>query len=492
MLVLIYIIWLVLINTSIHSSVKESKKIVVVLFPGGRKVNKQLKILIDYTNKKETDYIIQWHIVLYKTDYEIWKDYEPFIHSFGQSSYLYNGINDLDEEPQQSFFAYHQIKLRWFYQEFLESNIMKTLEMQKLFDMIITDVPNYIAAVIAKKFDIQLRIIASMRPQPQLFEGVFELNPNYYPILGSLLSNDMTYQERCNNLFKHWSYKLIHYIARYEIRYLFKIFGFVIEDEDHYLNDTLIMIQYPKGITFPLSVPPNFILLNAVFPNLIATDSEASFTSEKIILITEEALHYVSDYLFSIIEANKEIEFYINREAIDNSNSQLFTLMANEKVIGLLSTGDLNAISQSLYHFKPVIVIGKGLRDSNVKAFIKKMNCGITIDNISLKELNSAIKKVFIENNLYKRNTIKYGNILRGNRNGKEQFVYWLEYGLKNNYSLLNVPLYRNGFWLQKSCFDVFGFTLVIIFISLKILFELITYTYQQIRIRYRIKEKQN
>lgn len=99
---------------------------------------------------------------------------------------------------------------------------------------------------------------------------------------------------------------------------------YIINDNDFYFNDTLIIIQYPKGITFPLSVPPNFILLNSIFPTEIKDSYTSQFGNNRVIVINEESMQLIVNYLPSLIKMNN-IEFYINKEAIDNRDTESFS-----------------------------------------------------------------------------------------------------------------------------------------------------------------------
>ena len=90
---------------------------------------------------------------------------------------------------------------------------MKILNKIKnnIYDMIISDRPNFIFYLLQKELKIKQKLYLSLRPLPQLFYNNIELNYNYIPILGSDNINIMDYSERTFNFFSSFSEKFINF-----------------------------------------------------------------------------------------------------------------------------------------------------------------------------------------------------------------------------------------------------------------------------------------
>ena len=57
----------------------------------------------------------------------------------------------------------------------------------------------------------------------------------------------------------------------------------------------------------------------------------------------------------------------------------------------------------------------------------------------------------------------KISKILRGNKDARERYTHWLNYGFKHGFDTLVVGLYEKGNWFNISGMDVFGFIMGII-----------------------------
>ena len=64
----------------------------------------------------------------------------------------------------------------------------------------------------------------------------------------------------------------------------------------------------------------------------------------------------------------------------------------------------------------------------------------------------------------YENNAKRIGEILRNIKNPREEFKYWIDYGLKFGYEHLEISAYKNKYsWIIVNGYDL-AFILVIIF----------------------------
>lgn len=513
-------------------TITNSKHVLVVVFPTGKDKNLNMVSLFANSLASEECEPLKYDVVIEENESKLWKK-ELKAYSITTDTdispinfYSFTGFYDLpeldiDDLPKKPQFQFFQKYLRGFYQGFLDSGVLEKLSNKK-YDIIISDRPNFIAIILQKRLNIQLKMYLSMRPIPQLFYKNLELNPSYYPAVSSDLINVMTYGERCKNFFNFISDKIIFWMSRYEIKYLFSTYGHKDITTDYFFKGGMTLIQYPMGIAFPLSVPPNFKLLNSIAIDINMNQSFkfdqnlSKFMSkyEKIILITKNIYYHVlnSTIINSIITKNANVNkmktgfvllqkllltetaslpdnaFMVNISdyTLRDELTLIHKLMNNTKVSLMITPAELNEISISLYYSKPFISIGDGLYQHNINGFIRANLLGIVIGNKEMNKVESyekAIRDLYDDEdededeneiNIYKKNAIKLSKILRHNKKANDEYIKWINYGFNNGYETLNIDAYEIQYWFSLFGLDVFITFLIPVLIILYLLIKLI------------------
>lgn len=467
----------------INSNSLQTKRIIMVLFPGGNRQHKSIKELFDHSiHNPSQDHEFEYHIIIYKTDLPFWKinsSNNYLFYSYGNGN---EGLNDFDGLTGVSFITNYTKWLMDFSKLFLQTNIMTQLTAQQSpprFDLIITDIPNYVSVLIQQELNIPLQMYLSPRPFPQLLFNLFELNTNYVPGIGSESSDRMNFGERFNNFFSLMRDKYIHWRLQKKQIDLYAKYHYSLKS-DMFMRDSFNMIQYPKGLVFPMSVPPNFIFLNAIGirqGKAISSIGVNDFISghKSTIYITEKASELLKESDLIDISIKFNIGFVIqgnstvkesNSPNIITTNIDAMDLIAHHDTKCIISLGDIDIISQSLYNYKPMILLNKGLMQNNIISFAIHKQIGINVEEgkVTKERLAEYLNSVCLNDadNYYKLNAKAIGHILKGNKDAKKEYVHWLDYGFKHSYNTLIVPLYLKGSWLNINCLDVFVFVLLI------------------------------
>ena len=533
-------IFLILLFTNLHlencHKNKIRKNILIIIFPGGQHKNIYMKTLFDFSLNNNDEYDFYFDIVIHESETKLWKNSlnkdknknKYKIHSYGSIS---DGIEkyDIDDLPKQNLFKFYQLKLRLYNQDFLDSEIITSLKSSKIkYSLLITDRPNYIAVLCAKELLIHNKMYLSLRPFPQLFDKEKSfLNPSFIPSLGSEFTNLLTFKERCTNFYNYVSDRILNFLSNYEIKYLYNVYDYpYINTNNYFYDNTIILIQYPMIITYPLSLPPHIIPINPIaLPynynlNNIENDLNLkeinTFMNNYInnIILSKEILHQMKeDILSKIIIEMKVIGFiyvYDNEEKkFENKIKNLFSLdykkygfESYEKVLyyllnkndvcGIITNSNFNEILISVYYSKPIISFGNGIYQQNINSYIKKNNIGVIINRNNINEYSSfieAIKKIkkdneytsFVDpikiikrddeeelyetNNVYVKNCKKLSKILKLNYNNHpgEEFIKWLKFGIKNEYNNLKIHFYEQHNSFVINNYDIIIISLIII-----------------------------
>jgi hypothetical protein len=541
----IFLLFFLPIYTS-HSVVHNNNKtpsnnILIVLFPGGIHKNLQIIDLLISSLTNNSSFIINYSVIIHTGEVDLFKSEIPLslLHKFSFYTYgIPSDIEtiDIDDLPKQPYFQFYQVKLRRFYQDFLDSNILSELsQMQKKFHIIISDRPNYINFLLQQLLQIENKMYLSMRPFPQLFYKIIEYNPNYTPLLGNDLTDEMNYKERCTNFFNYLSQQLILYLSRYEIKYLFNDYGYKqINTTNYYFNDAITLIQYPIGITFPLSLPPNVITLNA-----LEVDNNKS-NKEINIKFNEQIKEFIS--LFNhIVIISKDVNFYVKKEVVDefinecnkkyttgfimlninnknnvsikgnvliyevNSITSYFNylhyFMEIKEVSVLITPSIFREITVAIYHKKPIISLNNGWYHDNINAYIKKKMIGLIVDSSNINNSQIYVKYIFqlydneeeIDNiNIYRKSAIKISTIMHSSKRAMNEFNLWLNYGLNNKYSLIANNAYVSQSWIAFYGYDILIICLSAVIVLLYIIFYILTKLYKccksKIQLYYKVK----
>ena len=461
------------------------KNILVVIFPGGKNKNSLMIDLFNYSIEKSEKYDIYYHIIIHESENDIFhnKKYNNInLLPYGSNDFDIEKI-DIDDIEKKPIFKFYQIKLRKFYQEFLDSEILNKIK-NNIYDMIISDRPNFIFYLLQKELKIKQKLYLSLRPLPQLFYNNIELNYNYIPILGSDNINIMDYSERTFNFFSSYSEKFINFLSNYEIKYLFNDYGFKYIKSNIDILDCFILIQYPIGITFPLKIPFNVKLLNSITLDLYDHNYLISFnkdfynfiqTYKNIIVFSKDIFFFIEKYIIELIindyliDEENQIGFLFinNNENIKLNNTLTVKIKEDEyykflnqilkiKQISLLITpSNFNEITNSIYFKKPILSFGNGIYQKNINGYIKRNMLGIIIkenEKANYKNIINSINKLiqsnndeFENDNIYIKNAIRVSNILKNGKNPFEEYLKWINYGFEIGYQNLELNLYERN-----------------------------------------------
>jgi hypothetical protein len=140
----------------------------------------------------------------------------------------------------------------------------------------------------------------------------------------------------------------------------------------------------------------------------------------------------------------------------------------DDKRINLFIThGGFNSVQESVYHGKPMVVLGVSLDHFNVASLVKSKKLGEVFQNKNLinnDNIISAINKV-LNSEEYKNNVEKIGKIMRSSKNPREEFKYWIDYGFKFGYTHLEIQTYKYKYsWIIVNGYDI-AIIWIIIFI---------------------------
>ena len=457
---LLLLLSLVAENVSPTAANLQKQNIIVLLFPDGSGNNYELKSLYDHSLISNPNY--SYHVVLHRADYKIWNEkMEQFDNSafhfypFGEQDTL----EPLQKKEGKSF--YKDVlgpRMETYIKDFMESEVISKLKNLHIkFDLLETDIPSFLSVIVKDTFSINKVIYVSHRPLPQLFFKTFELNPSYYPYIGSQNGQVLTFTQRCMNFFFYIREKIYFWLNQRKNIQQLESYGYKTDNlNDMYIYNSLSLIQYPEGITFPLSMPPNMILLNSF--NIYDYQSEGAPLKERqYIYVTKD----IYEKNIEVFKSKSQFVFITDIRALYNKN--------NKNIKCSIVSSDMGEISASLFNGIPVIVYGNGMMEKNVQSFIKEHKLGDVINNnINLYE--SIVQKK-LSDSIYQKNVSKISKILRGNKDARERYTHWLNYGFKHGFDTLVVGLYEKGNWFNISGMDVFGFIMGIIILVIFLIY---------------------
>lgn len=483
-------------DTSISNNKKENKNILVIIFPGGKSHHFVMKKLFDFAindnNRNQFNY--NFHILVHNYDKDFWRN--------APSSYKIYGFGDresfdvifnksLEKVREDPVFGYQPFSKAMVHilEEFANSEIINEIQKTK-FDMIVTDIPNCIFKFLKEKLDIKLSLYISPPNVPNLFYGLFELNPVTLPALGSPFTDSLTFFERLQNFVFVNGFRGMGLKFMREQMNVFRDRGHKLDEYHFFAHDALIMIQYPMGFAFNISRPPNMVFLNYITPTdgkkLSIEESEMdSFLNiyKKNVYMSQGTIFKNIDFnrIIKIFEELSDVGFILSiKKEVSNKynfpkNVHLKSwvnqndLLADKRINAFVSHGGINSIVEAIYHKKPVVALGVALDQVNTAGMVKTRETGISFfsqKDITTENLVDAIKKILEDGNKYLKNTLKISDILSYNTPATVEFSYWLEYGFKYGYKHLTVKSYENLYYFQFLNLDVYAFLILIICIA--------------------------
>lgn len=457
-----FILLLSLVGTNVSSTttIPQKKNIIVLLFPDGSGSNYQIKSLFDHSLISNPNYF--YHVILHKADYKVWKEKSITNNNSKFKFYTYGKSEKLEPLESLSGKSFNRDILsprrELFIKEFTESKILNQLKKENVnYDLLETDVPSYLSVIIKDTFTIERVIYISHRPLPQIFGRTFELNPSYYPNIGSTNGQVLSFGERFVSYLYYLQEKLYEWINQRKELKLLSSLGYSTENlKDSYIYKSLVLLQYPEGLGFPLSMPPNMNLLNGF--NIYDYEVSSEKIGQNIIYVNKD-----------IYEKNKKIFAKNSQYKVTTFPQDLYKNSSSNVKCAIVK--DFNEITMSLVNSVPVLIHQDGMIWKNIQTFVKEKKYGDTIENLS--EYETKVKT--ISNDLiYKTNLEKVAKIFKGNKDARERYVHWLNYGFKHGYDTLVVKLYEKGNWFSIRGIDVFAFSFGCVLLVVFLMYSII------------------
>jgi len=492
-------------SLNVQHNIKIEKNIVVIVFPGGKSHNFVMKELFDHSIKNEKKYKYIYHILVHNWDKDAWAEAgsDYIIYGYGDVDLFDVVFNSaLDSVKEDPVFGYSKFNKAMIHilDQFLLSKILETKFRSLKFDMIITDIPNYLFKFLRTELNIPLTMYLSPPALPNVFCNLFEINAATLPAIGTPFTDNLNFLQRLQNSIYIIGTKILYKMFQAEQVQVFKNHGYDFNDMDLYVYDAMVLIQYPPGFAFSISKPPNMIFLNYITPK-DAKELEDKNISE-FLNIYPENIYMSQGTIMKNYDFNKMIQIFIHFSntgfvlSIKKEIAEKYIFPKNVFVTYWINQNDIlgdkriklfithsgiNSVMESIYHEKPVIALGVNIDQINTAGMVKARETGIVFTSISdlvSEKLIPAIEEILEKDNKYILNTKKYSKILKMNEKATEVYLHWIEYGFEIGYSHLIVRAIREHGYFAINNYDV-GFTFLFIIIStLYILKNIISYIF--------------
>ncbi len=154
---------------------KIEKNILVLVFPGGKSHNFVMKELFDFSKNNEKKFKYNYHILVHNWDRDFWDNFsniEYKVYGFGDIEsfdIIFNSSLDLvREDPIFGYSKFNKAMIH-ILGEFMDSNLLEKEFRNRKFDMILTDVPNFLYKFLRSELKIPLSFYLSPPALPNLF-----------------------------------------------------------------------------------------------------------------------------------------------------------------------------------------------------------------------------------------------------------------------------------------------------------------------------------
>jgi hypothetical protein len=491
-------------NSSQFKESRLKKKILVFVFPGGRSHNFVMKELMDYSLQNQDKFQFEYHILVHNWDSIAWeKNAEQYtIHSFGDlqlfDSVFNNALEMVRKDPIFGYANFNQAMIH-IYEQFLESKLTEKFRAIN-FDMLITDIPNFISPFLRTELKIKYSLFLTPPCLPNLFYEDFEFNPSYTPAIGSIFTDIMTFSERFQNFFYVRGAKVVFKIFMTEQVNTFKRYGYDFYTTDVFIHDSLILIQMPFGLAFNFASPPNIIRLNAVTPKpakpLRLSNSKIDaflnkypkniyFSQGTIVKIIDfekiiGVFHRFPQYGFVLAFKKKNVPHEIQNSFPENVFFAEWVnqndLLGDSRIHGFITHGGINSVSESIYHHKPMITLGVTIDQLNTAGLVRARDVGIVISrqaDITVENISNHLDVILIEEskgNKYIENCKKVAHVMRANEPATKTFNYWINHVFEVGYEHMLIKAYTQYAWWEIYNFDLLALAILTFLIILKTL----------------------
>ena len=474
---------------------KIKKNILVNVFPGGRSHNFVLKSLFDHSLDHQKDFEYVYHILVHNTDKNAWPSNGPYqIYGYGNVTFYEQVFSlALEEVQKDPVFGFSQFNyaMKKTLEEFINSGLIQEFSKIK-FDMLITDIPNFISVFAREHFNIEHSIYLSPPSLPNVFFNLFELNSGILPAMGSSFFDVMSFKERFINFFYINGMKLIYRVFMDDHVKIFQNYGYNLKNTCAHIYDSFFMVQYPVGLFFNIALPPNVVKLNAITPRPSKPIKDTDTRIDEFLNIHKKNIYFSQGTIVKIIDFkailgvfnhvpecgfvmafNKNLiseelfkELPKNILLIDWVNQN--DLLGDNRLHAFITHGGTNSVSESLYHDKPMVILGVTLDQINTAAAANKRKVGVVyhkLEEITAENLILGLEQILKpeEENIYLQNAKKIGKIIRSNRDAREEYTYWIDYFFRLGYKHLLVKSYIEYYGFQVINYDVLAVMILIL-----------------------------
>jgi len=470
---------------------KQEKNILVLVFPGGKSHNFVMKELFDFSMKNSKNFKYNYHILVHNWDKDFWTNYQQVykILGFGdipQFDLIFKSALDLvRKDPIFGYTKFNRAMIH-ILDQFMQSGLLEGALRQTNFDMIMTDIPNFLFKFLRSELKIKLALHLSPPALPNLFYNLFEINAATLPALGTPFTDDLGFFQRLQNNVFILGMKIMFKVFMGEQSQVFKNYGYSYSDSDVFVYDAMILIQYPLGFCFSISKPSNMVFLNYITPKNAKELEDKEISAfldkhEKNIYLSQGTIikninfakilgifgHFAKQKIGFVLSIKKEVSdkhiFPENVFLTDWVNQN--DLLGDNRIHLFITHSGINSVLEAIYHEKPVIALGVSMDQVNTAGVVKARETGIVFTSaaqITPQNLIPAIEKTLEENNVYLSNTKKYAKILKANEQATDVYNYWLEYGFQVGYEHLIVKAYSRYSFMEINNFDVGLFVLLL------------------------------
>lgn len=475
---------------------KSIKNILVFSFPGGKSHNFIFKELFSHTQRRleqeNPNVEYKFHLIVHNYDLSIWEDSPYNVIGYGDKEKyeekFQKALEMVREDPVLGYNNFNKAMIH-LYNDFLNDNTHEKLK-GVTYDLMISDVVNYITPFLRSIFKIEKCIYVNPTCVYIWINGAFEYNASYHPVIGTTFTEVMNFYERFVNQLFLFGTRLSYKYFKFTQSAVFKEHGYNMEINP-FPTDILFLNQCVDGVHYSYSLPPNMINTGAILPKPsqpIENKSIVEFLNryERNIYVSQGTITKVLniDILYEVFETFNDIGFIVSikKNLLINprpapKNVLLIEwvpqndLLGHSKINMFITHGGVNSILESLYHAKPMIVIGTSIDQVNGAVVVDYRKYGRSItrnSDITKENIITYIIEV-IDNPIYKENCL-FGQKLVKEKDGKETFYYWLNYVLENGYEHLLIPAYTEYSFIELYNIDVIAVIGFLIYIFMKLL----------------------
>lgn len=470
--------------------------IILFTFPGGKShlfiLRKLIRNVVRQTELFKPYEKIKFHIISHEHDYKLWKEsnltknyYQLYHFGVDGKSYQERFDNAMRLAREDPVFGYKNFNEAMIHinTEFLESNILKDLKnVNGGFELIIVDVVTMIAPFIRRELNIPKMIFFNPTCIYTWVMPNMEYNAAYEPVIGSPFTDNMSFTQRLINFSIKIGTDIMYnsFINSQNEEFIKRGYAPL----DPFQPKSIFLNQCVNGLSYPISLPPNFAQVGSVLPeepnhledtelinwlNAHKTNAYASQGTITKMMNIEQIFNVFSKFpeIGFIFQFRKDnvLPKNVPKNVLLKMWVPQNDLFGDSRLKFIITHGGLNSVYEALYHGKPSIVLGSTIDQVNNAKLVKHRKCGFgftRLNQINEQSLVEAIKDVLKNEEEYKRNAEEIRNIMKESDSAKE-FYQWFNYILYAGYEHLIIPAVLKSPHYELFNFDILGFYLIVL-----------------------------